>query len=98
MSRDVWAALPRGAKGLSAVCDCGISLSYSLTIFVVRLPLKTGFLASRPIYYHYTTISYLSVQQSKLSPRGAVDDPMALLHEAEGRGQQCIGSSTAPRV
>ena len=33
---------------------------------------------------HYTTISYLSVQQSKLSPRGAVDDPMALLHEAEG--------------
>ena len=32
----------------------------------------------------YTTISYLSVQQSKLSPRGAVDDPMTLLHEAEG--------------
>ena len=26
-------ALPRGALGLSAVCDCGISLSYSLTIF-----------------------------------------------------------------
>ena len=25
-------ALPRGAMGLSAVCDCGISLSYSLTI------------------------------------------------------------------
>ena len=23
-------ALPRGALGLSAVCDCGISLSYSL--------------------------------------------------------------------
>ena len=32
----------------------------------------------------YTTISYLSVQQSKLSPRGAVADPMALFHEAEG--------------
>ena len=46
----------------------------------------------------YTTISYLSVQQFKLSPRGDVDDPMALLHEAEGRGQQCIGSSAAPRV
>ena len=28
-----WAALPCGAVGLSAVCDCGISLSYSLTIF-----------------------------------------------------------------
>ena len=24
-------ALPRGAVGCSAVCDCGISLSYSLT-------------------------------------------------------------------
>ena len=27
-------AFPRGAMGLSAVCDCGISLSYSLTIFI----------------------------------------------------------------
>ena len=26
-------ALPRGAMELSAECDCGISLSYSLTIF-----------------------------------------------------------------
>ena len=34
MSRDGWAALPRGATGLSAVFDCGISWSYSLTIFV----------------------------------------------------------------
>ena len=25
-----WGALPRGAMGLSAVCDCGISWSYSL--------------------------------------------------------------------
>ena len=33
MSRGGWAALPRGATGLSAVCDCGISRSYSLTIF-----------------------------------------------------------------
>ena len=33
MSRDGWVALPRGAMGLSAVCNCGISLSYSLTIF-----------------------------------------------------------------
>ena len=30
--------------------------------------------------------------------RGAVDDLMALLHEAKGCGQQCIQSSTAPRV
>ena len=34
MSCDGWAALPRGATGLSAVCDCGISWSYSLTIFL----------------------------------------------------------------
>ena len=33
MSRGCWAALPYGAMGLSVVCDCGISLSYSLTIF-----------------------------------------------------------------
>ena len=33
MSRDGCVALPRGAMGLSAVCDCGISWSYSLTIF-----------------------------------------------------------------
>ena len=31
----------------------------------------------------YTSTSYLSVQQSKLSPKGALDDQMALLHEAE---------------
>ena len=31
-----WAALPGGATGLSAVCDCGISWSYSLTIFGIN--------------------------------------------------------------
>ena len=34
---DCCVALPRGAMGLSAVCDCGISRSYSLTIFAVIL-------------------------------------------------------------
>ena len=38
MSRDGWAALPRGATGLSAVCDCGISWSDSLTICVAMRP------------------------------------------------------------
>ena len=28
-------ALPRGAMGLSAVCDCGIFRSYSLSIFAI---------------------------------------------------------------
>ena len=32
MPRDCCVALPRGAMGLSAVCDCGISYSYSLAI------------------------------------------------------------------
>ena len=34
VSRDCCVALPRCAIGLSTVCDCGISLSYSLTILV----------------------------------------------------------------
>ena len=33
MSRDCFVALPRGAMGLFAVCDCGISWSYSPTFF-----------------------------------------------------------------
>ena len=33
VSRDGCVALPRGAMGLSSVCDCGIFWSYSLTIF-----------------------------------------------------------------
>ena len=37
MSCDGCVALPRGAMGLSAVCDCGISWSYSLTI-LARFP------------------------------------------------------------
>ena len=32
VSRDGYVALSRDAMVLSAVCDCGISLSYSLTI------------------------------------------------------------------
>ena len=33
MSHDCCMTLPRDAMGLSAVCDCGISRSYSLNIF-----------------------------------------------------------------
>ena len=35
--------LPRGAKGLSAACDCGISWSYSLTIFVAMVAVLLNF-------------------------------------------------------
>ena len=31
-------ALPRGAMGFSAVCDCGISYSYTLTILGMGYP------------------------------------------------------------
>ena len=37
MYRDCCVALPRDDMGLSAVCDCGISLSYSLTIFEISM-------------------------------------------------------------
>ena len=36
VSYNCYVALPHGAKGLSAVCDWGISWSYSLTIFARR--------------------------------------------------------------
>ena len=42
MSHDGCLALPGGAIGLSVVCDCGISLSYSLTIFGVLLNFSIG--------------------------------------------------------
>ena len=37
MSRDCCVALPRGVMGLSAVCDCGISWSYSLFIYYCNI-------------------------------------------------------------
>ena len=42
VSRDGWVVLPCGAMGLSAVCDCGISWSYSLTIFAKNDCFYTG--------------------------------------------------------
>ena len=46
MSRDCCVALPRGAMGSSAACDCGISCSYSLTIFNENV-------TSFPVNKHY---------------------------------------------
>ena len=43
VSRDCCFALSCGAMGLSAVCDCVISRSYSLTMFGTRL-VWVGFL------------------------------------------------------
>ena len=36
VSRDCCMVLPQDGMGLSAVCDCGNSLSYSLTIFNIN--------------------------------------------------------------
>ena len=36
MSRDGWAALPHGATGLSAVCDCGIPDHTHLLFFTEK--------------------------------------------------------------
>ena len=47
MSRDGWAAFPRSATGLSVVCDCGFSWSYSLTFF--KSLLRQGL--SEPNFY-----------------------------------------------
>ena len=70
MSRDGLAALPRGATGLSAVYDCGISLSYSLTIFVAppfalldlsfSLALNCKGLLERSLL-HYTILHILAI-------------------------------------
>ena len=51
-----WAALPRGAPGLSAVCECGISWSYSLTIFLGIINFANIFLN----FIDDTTIWYLN--------------------------------------
>ena len=37
VSRDCCVALPHHTPGLSAVCDCGISGSFSLSIFAVHM-------------------------------------------------------------
>ena len=60
-SRDGWAALPRGATGLSAVCDCGISWSYSLTI------LDQAFPHSKKKYQKYQT--YPKIIESLQPPK-----------------------------
>ena len=43
MSRDCCVTLPHDSTGLSAVCDCGISCSYSLTMFEYKGMSTVGF-------------------------------------------------------
>ena len=54
MSRGGWAALPRGAKGLSAVCDCGIPDHTHLLLLIKEPVLSLGRLFS--LWFSDTTI------------------------------------------
>ena len=70
MSHDGLAALPRSAMGLSAVSDCDISRSYSLTTFnfnfeIVNFPFfMEMFLA--PLHMVYTFLSLCVLQECVL--------------------------------
>ena len=57
MSRDGWAALPSGATGLSAVCDCGISWSYSLTIFQ---------LVNNVVHFFFSCVEHSAAKKAKI--------------------------------
>ena len=70
MSCDGWAALPRGATGLSAVCDCGISWSYSLTIYfsISFLPLCTWACMRKAAFNaHFDVSTQRSISSSESS-------------------------------
>ena len=54
MSRGCCVALPHGAMGLSADCDCGITLSYSLTILNMRrLRLISHVTHIKHVFFHF---------------------------------------------
>ena len=56
MSRDGCVALPHGAMVLSAVCNCGISCSYSLTIFVKESPIRCDVTQCGQIYHNLDAV------------------------------------------
>ena len=59
-------ALPRGATGLSAVCDCGISRSYSLTI------LNTDSKEKANICYRQFQLAFTREDDSDPPSKGAI--------------------------
>ena len=55
-------SLPRGAMGLSAVCDCGISGSYSLTTLNVRhLRLISHVSHIKHVFFHFVVYLYQDI-------------------------------------
>ena len=62
MSRECCVALPRGAIGLSVVCDCGISRSYSLSILNVRrLRLISRATHIKHVFFHFVVYLFLKI-------------------------------------
>ena len=62
MPRECCVALPRGAIGLSAVCDCFISRPYSLCILNVRrLRLISRATHIKHVFFHF--VEYLFLKQ-----------------------------------
>ena len=62
VSSDCCVALSHDATGLSAVCDCGISSSYSLTIFILNSITLFYNTSTSPLFYHTRTSSLLGTR------------------------------------
>ena len=62
MPRDCCVALPHGFMGLSEVCDCVISRSYSLTIFVVFAGGSCLALCVKRLYCVISSLAILSLR------------------------------------
>ena len=80
--------LPSGATGLSAVCDYGISRSYSLTIFEA-----TATLAGRAFHWMVGVfiVVLASMKLTECHRLAKPGDPMCGLHIVrEGYGHQAI--------
>ena len=65
MSRDGCVALPHGSMGLSAVCYCGISWSYSLAILVQKHE-KIFYLKTQGLEHLYLVCSIIYWTSAKV--------------------------------
>ena len=86
--------LPHGAMGWYVVCDCGISLSYSLkfwplphsavvySLFVVT-PVACGGLLLGPCFVLEYFVSFLVLQSSHMGRRELVDLLLLLLEDID---------------
>ena len=74
-SRDCCMPLPRDAMSLSAVCDCGFSGSYSLTIFQLNLLLMfVGLSAFKSVHAMQIFHSATNIECSRVGPELALTE------------------------